>query len=150
MQALINWNVVSSRLRRYLFNNGTESNWLCRRGERAGRQGSTNSFLFLNLTQLFLEGGRSAIPCFPSAYFALSKHQEHIRVHVLGHPYKGPSRWRPWLCPLAFPRAAVLFCFCRMPPSVLTSCCSTAPLPATGVEPSSVFLAVKNWNYPYK
>lgn len=120
------------------------------RGERAGRQGSTNSFFFLNLTQPFLEGGRSTILCSPSAYFALCKQQGHICVHVQGLPDKGPSRWQPWLCPLASRRAAVLFCFCWMPPSVLTACCSRALLPATGVKPSSVFLALKNLNYPYK
>lgn len=64
MPTLINWNVVSSRLRKYLFNNGTESNWLCRE-RRESRQAKEQQLIPLWILRSPFRKEAGAQPCAP-------------------------------------------------------------------------------------
>lgn len=91
MPALINRNIISSRLKRYLFNKGTESNGLSRRGEQAGRRAGAHSFRLLNLTQPFCKGGRSTTGVLPKHVFLPSADNKDILVSLYRVP---PARSR--------------------------------------------------------
>lgn len=151
MPALINWNVVSSRLRRYLFNNRTESNWLCKE-KSASMQASESRLILLSEWYTELFGSRQKHnAALPSHIFVpLQTPRARPRPHAASPWQRAELLSGSGSVPSVSPTAAVLFCFCRMPPSVLTVCCSAALQPATLVKPSSVFLALQNLNYPYK
>lgn len=149
MPDLINWNVVSSRLRRYLFNNGAESNWLCR--ERKANVQASEHLLALSESHPVLSGwGRSAVLRSPGC--AVPSASTKGTSEPMCWVFRGGAELlsSPGYVPSASSTAAVLFCFRRMPPSVLAACCSAVLQPAMLVKPSSVLLALNNLNYPYK
>lgn len=146
MPALINWNVVSSRLRRYLFNNETESNWLCRRGKRAWRQASTSSFFFFNRTQPFLEGSETQSYA-PHVRILLSVNTTGIFVSMCRiSPVKGQAADDPGSVPSHCPGQL----YCSASAECLPASSQRAAAELCSQFFSPVFLARKNLNYPYK
>lgn len=122
------------------------------RGERAGRQGNSNSFLSESYAALFrrrqkhnpvLSMSSSALCKTPRAYLCPCAGPPLQRAELLAALALSPGVAQS--C-----GAALLLQNEWMPPRVLTACCSRALLPATGVKPSSVILAVKNLSYPSK
>lgn len=100
MPSLINWNVVSSRLRRYLFNNRTESNWLCKE-KSASMQASESRLILLSERYTALWEQAEAQCCAPQPHICPSANSKGTSTSTCGVSLtKGRAAEWLWLCPL--------------------------------------------------